>query len=237
MALPEIKADCEKFVRAVKPEFLDDPDYDKAVEEAIEEHSGNRPKRAVVEVTSNGVARQGMPTGWEAGFSKVREIEYPTGKSPKAVLIDGDDWKMVEEPATLAGENVSVEKIAFTGPPSTGQKYWVAFGRRHVVTAGATTLSVIEESAVAHLAASKAHLMLAARFGFSNDPNLTADSVNYDGKMPDFRDQADRERTEYENMLVGTDRIGRATGEVVRVTSNLPLERRLSSRRFNVRGA
>ena len=176
---------------------LSPPEIVKTIEEAIAgRYSKDRPQKLVFDLTGDGATFEWSLAGilgWQEGFSRVVEIEYPQGERSPIYLASGE-WLLY---AALTGRF-----LRFAFALSVGKKARVRFTAPH----GADASSVPEADfyAVGALAASLAARRLAALYAQSGDSSIAADTVNYRTKSQEYLALARQLEKEYENLL-GTD--------------------------------
>jgi hypothetical protein len=169
----------------------------KAIEEAIAgRYSKDRPRKQVTDLTGDGATYEWSlagVSGWQEGFSRVIEIEYPEGeRSP--VYLEGGEWLLYAAPAGRF--------LRFAMALSTGKKARVRFTAAHAVDA--STVPDADFYAVGALAASLAARRLAALHAQTGDSSIAADTVNYRTKSQEYMALARQLEKQYENLL-GTD--------------------------------
>lgn len=173
-------------------------DVVKAIEEALAgRYSKDRPLTVTVDVAGNGAQYEwdlGTITGWQQGFSRITEIEYPQGERTPAML-DDDEWMIYESPTGSF--------LRFITAPANGKSARLKFTAAHAIDA--TTASDADYHAIGALAGALAARKLAAIYTQTGDASIAADTVNYRTKAQEYLTLARRLEKDYEN-LMGTDR-------------------------------
>ncbi len=169
----------------------------RAIEEAIAgRYSKDRPQKLVADLAGDGAKYEwsvASLTGWQEGFSRVVEIEYPQGeRSP--VYLESGEWLLYASP--------SGRFLRLAWAPVAGKTARVRFTAAH--TADASTVPEADFYAVGALAAALAARRLAANYAQTGDSSLAADTVNYRTKSQEYMTLARHLEKEYENLL-GTD--------------------------------
>ena len=169
----------------------------RAIEEAIAgRYSKDRPQKRVADLAGDGATFEWSVagiTGWEEGFSRVVEIEYPQGeRSP--IYLEGGEWLLYAAPTGRF--------LRFAFAPGAGKTARVRFTAPHA--ADASTVPDSDFYAVGALAASLAARRLAAIHAQTGDSTIAADTVNYRSKAQEYMTLARHLEKEYENLL-GTD--------------------------------
>jgi hypothetical protein len=172
-------------VKDTAGKLTDPDDYNQSITEALRRYSKHRPRVTAEDITGNGTHEYNLPTGWEEGFSVVKEIEYPVGDTPRT-LIDDDDWEIYDTPT---GKYLRLLSAA----PETTETFRVRFTLLHTET----TVPDADIDAVACLAGALCCEMLANAYAQTGDPTIGADSVNYRTKAQEFAARAKRLRELY----------------------------------------
>lgn len=168
-----------------------------AIEEALGgRYSKDRPRRLVVDLTSNGTQYEwalSAVSGWQDGFSQVVQIEYPQGERTP-IFLETDDWTIYESPTGRF--------LRFRFALTSGKKARVQFTAPHAVDA--SSLPDADFYAIGALAASLAAQRLSALYAQIGDSSIGADTVNYRTKSQEYAALARRLEKDYANLL-GTD--------------------------------
>lgn len=166
----------------------------RAIEEAIAgRYSKDRPQKLVTDLAGDGATYEwsvASLTGWQEGFSRIVEIEYPQGERFPAYL-DSGEWLLYASP--------SGRLLRLARAPSAGKTARVRFTAAHA--ADASTVPEADFYAVGALAAALAARRLAAAYAQTGDSSLGADSVNYRTKSQEYLTLARHLEKEYENLL------------------------------------
>ncbi|HNP80131.1 MAG TPA: hypothetical protein PKN47_01610 [Nitrospira sp.] len=167
---------------------------ERAIQQALKEYAQVRPAVAAQDYAGDGATFDlALPTGWQDGLSTIRQIEYPAGQRIPS-LLQNDDWGFYVAPA---GKKIRLLSIT----PSTGETTRVTYTTPHLIDAVSSTVSALDEEAVADLAASIGLTDLAAAFANTQSPTITADSVNYADKSRTYLDIAEKLKLRYRKHL------------------------------------
>ena len=153
----------------------------QCLEAALRIYSRDRPRWVTGQLSGDGSMTDfGLPRFWVAGFSSVREVEYPTGNNPRSVLEDFD-WEILDSELGLQPTRL----LRFYSAPSSGtDNLIVRYSAIHVHTDELDTVPYADLDALCWLAASIGADMLAAKMAGSSDATISSDSVNYrDGEQ------------------------------------------------------
>jgi len=170
--------DVKAKVKDTSGKLADPADYTSNIDEAIGVYSKYRPREIVEDITGDGGHDYALPASWNAGFSVIRDIEYPVGNVPETLLEEGE-WKIYRSPS---GEKI---RLIYATPGSTE-----TFRVRYTALHTEATIPASDLDAVANLAAALCCEMLANAFAMTGDPAIAADSVNYHSKASEFTKRA-----------------------------------------------
>lgn len=168
---------------------LVESDYLTALAEALKTYGRHRPRHLVADLPGNGSNDLPLPADWSDGVSSVVSIEYPVGQVPE-ILFDHGDWGYYRSPAGL-------QLRLLTAAPAVGESVRLLYTTLHTEA----TIPVIDEEAVANLAAAVCLRQLAARYAQTSDPTIAADVVNYRTKADEYRRLADSYDGRYRSHL------------------------------------
>lgn len=167
---------------------------ERAIVQALKEYAQVRPAVAAQDYAGDGVTFDlTLPTGWQEGLSTIRQIEYPTGRRLPS-LLENDDWGFYLTPI---GKRIRLLSVT----PNTGETLRITYTKPHLIDAVSSSVSGLDEEAVADLAASIGLTDLAAAFANTQSPTLTADSVNYADKSRTYLDIAEKLKARYRKHL------------------------------------
>lgn len=167
---------------------------ERAIQQALKDYAQVRPLVAAQDYAGDGATFDfALPTGWQEGLSTVRHVEYPAGERLPAVL-EAEAWHFYVAPS---GKKIRLVSIT----PATGQSVRITFTKPHVVDALSSTVSALDEEAVADLAASIGLTDLAAHYANTQSPTITADSVNYGDKSRAYLEIAEKLKARYRKHL------------------------------------
>lgn len=156
-------------------EDLTPEDYESGVVAALRTYSRHRPYSTVEDVAGTGSADIPAPARWEVGFSGLVSIEYPVGNIPES-MIDRRDYKLALTPSGL-------QIRLLVARPTADEILRIIYTKGHTPD----TVPVGDTEAVADYAAAVCLMQLAARYGQTSDPLISADVVNYRSKVDEFR--------------------------------------------------
>lgn len=164
----------------------------RAIETAITRYAQVRPVTEIQDYPGNGVAYDfALPLDWHEGFSSVPDgrIEYPAG-AREPVYLERTEWIFYR------GASGLVIRLLRT-TPQTGETLRLLYTKPHRVDAVGSTIPVLDEGAVADLAASIGLRSLAAHYANTQDPTIQADVVNYRSKAQEYTTLADKLEGQY----------------------------------------
>lgn len=167
---------------------------DRAIAQAVKEYAQARPFVAAQDYPGDGVTFDfALPAGWQAGLSAIQQIEYPAGER-RPIYLEREDWEFYLSPA-----GTKIRLVAIT--PETGKALRMTFTKAHLVDAVSSSVSAMDEEAVADLAASIGLTDLAATYANTQAATITADSVNYADKSRAYLDLAKELKSRYRKHL------------------------------------
>lgn len=161
-------------------QLLTNTEIGQFVDFAARTYSMIKPTTTVVDSTADGTDTTTLPAGFDVDFSRIVTIESPTGQTPPEFrdprssflyqTPSGWQLKWVDY-APNSGDTV---RIAYTTPRVFG------------ATTALTTVADTDFEAVCTLAAARAATAIAGKYGRTNEPILSADTVNYRTKVMDW---------------------------------------------------
>lgn len=167
---------------------------ERAILQALKDYAQVRPAVAAQDYPGDGVTFDlALPTGWQDGLSTIQQIEYPAGRRHPS-LLENDDWGFYVTPA---GPKIRLLSVT----PQTGETLRITYTKPHLADAVSSTVSGLDEEAVADLAASIGLTDLAAVYANTQSPTITADSVNYADKSRTYLDLAKELKARYRKHL------------------------------------
>jgi hypothetical protein len=156
---------------------LADADRQRFIRQAIaERYSQDRPQELVSELTGDGTNDLALPAGFERDFSNVRQLEYPIGEIPPA-LVEQEDLQIYRTPAA---DKLRVLSTAI----GNTEKAYLTWTARH--NSDGSTVAARDFYAVCDLAAAAAFEALAAIYAQTGDSSVGADAVNYRSKSQEY---------------------------------------------------
>lgn len=162
---------------------------DEAINEAVTIYSRPRPRRKIQTITGTGVAYTfAHPSDWEDDFSRVEQIEYPTGEQAPE-YIDANEY----DGDRLQSDNTRKLQLFNEVIPNLDTAY-VTYTLRHVLTESGTptdTIPAVDRDAVANLAAALCLRFLAAYYAQTSDSTIGAESIDYADKARQYQGLAD----------------------------------------------
>ncbi|MCS6290354.1 MAG: hypothetical protein H8K10_15470 [Nitrospira sp.] len=167
---------------------------ERAIQQALKEYSQVRPVMAAQDYPGDSSTFDfALPTGWQEGISSIAQVEYPAGERLPAFL-ESEAWQFYVAPS---GKKIRL--ILLT--PETGKSLRIVFTKLHTIDATQSTVSALDEEAVADLAASIGLTDLAAVYANTQSATITADSVNYGDKSRTYLEIADKLKARYRKHL------------------------------------
>jgi len=165
---------------------LDEAEQDLAVALAVKEHSRHRPRVIVEDETGDGGFDYPVTdlTHWSAGFSAIKQVEYPVDDDDETPdILQDDAWMLYEKPAG------KVIRFLEDTPPAT-ESFRVTYTALHTCTDAACTVDTYDEEPVQALAAALFCEMLATFYAQSTDSTIAADSVDHASKSREYAARA-----------------------------------------------
>lgn len=167
---------------------------ERAIQQAAKEYAQVRPAVAAQDYPGDGATFDlTLPTGWQEGLSTIQQIEYPTGQRVPS-LLENDDWGFYVTPS---GKKIRLLSVT----PNTGETLRITYTKPHLIDAVSSSVSALDEEAVADLAASIGLTDLAAVYANTQSATITADSVNYADKSRTYLDIAEKLKARYRKHL------------------------------------
>lgn len=172
-------------------------DKTAAISAAVIEHSRNRPRVVVEDVTGDGGFDYELAdlAAYTAGFSTVRQVEYPVAETLRQpnILIE-DDWVIYPKPA---GDYLRLLQAT----PTAAYKIRITYTALHTLTAQSGTIPAHHDTAVQTLAAAIFCHMLAAYYSQSEDGIIAADSVQHSNRAREYAIRAKTYRGIYYDLI------------------------------------
>jgi hypothetical protein len=168
-----------------------------AVRLALAEHGKHKPRVVVEDADGDGgfdYALTGLAE-WSAGFSHVRQVEYPVDDDDAtADILDAADWEIYEKPAG--------KQLRFLeDKPTATESFRVTYTAPHACTDSACTVSAADNDAVMTLAAGEFCEMLATHFAQSGDSTIQADTVDHKSRAAEYAGRARAYKAMYRNHM------------------------------------
>jgi hypothetical protein len=160
-------------------------DFTNAIDAALATYSKHLPKKVATDLAGDGTHDLELPADWVDEFSVIKSVEYPVDEVP-AILIDKSDWMFY-----IATDGRVLRLLSDT--PETGESVRITY----TVPRLETDVRVIDEDAVASLAAANCCDVLANIFTQSGDSTISADSVDHRSKGDEFARRAKALRQRY----------------------------------------
>lgn len=168
-----------------------------AIDNAIKDHSRNRPLVVVEDETGTGAFDYAISllASWINDFSGIQSVEYPVDDDDaNPNLLDEDEWVIYEKPA---GKYVRF----LSATPETTETFRVTYTTIHTCTDTACTVAAADIEAVQLLAASYFCTFLAVYYAQSQDSTISADSVNHKSKSAEYAARAKTYAAMYKNLM------------------------------------
>lgn len=160
-------------------------DFTPAVDAALALYSKHLPKKIVKDLDGADSHDLDLPAEWVDEFSVIKSVEYPIGNIPPT-LIDNEDWTLYETPT---GKSLRL----IVDEPETGESVRLTF----TVIRVEAQVRTGDEDAIASLAAASCCDLLANIYTQTDDPTISADSVDYQSKGDQFARRAKALRQRY----------------------------------------
>jgi hypothetical protein len=167
------------------PLVTETDDFSNAIDAALATYSKHMPKKVAADLAGDGSHDLELPANWVDEFSVIKSVEYPVDEVP-AILIDKSDWMFY-----LATDGKVLRLLSNT--PETGESVRITY----TIPRLEADVRVIDEDAVASLAAANCCDVLANIFTQSGDSTISADSVDYRSKGDEFARRAKALRQRY----------------------------------------
>jgi hypothetical protein len=197
MTFAELQAEVASLIQDAAATLVTG-DRDARIRQAIlQRYSKDRPWEVTNDIAGNGTQYLGVPVisagtyngaVFEDGWSVIRQIEFPIGQWPPALLDTSHDYALVRTPT---GPKIYLD----TCTPGVGDLLRITWTSRHL--AAATSIQQFDFNAVADLAASLCCDALAQIYAQTRDVSLQADSVNYRTKSQEYLALAKNLRKRY----------------------------------------
>lgn len=221
-------ADYQSLVTALTRDdtgALTNTDRDNAIADAVRRYSKDKPRTKTQDIVADAANKLTLPSGWEAGFSALRAIEYPVGSVPP-VLLKQDRYGLYDEPAG--------QKLLLLDAVAVGATLRVLYTIAHLVNGSGDSIPADDREPVACWAAALLLDQLAAKFAGASDSTLQADAVEHGSKASEYARRAGSLRKRYLNELGLDDKKNVAAGTVVNLDNadSLGGDRLTHPRRF-----
>lgn len=189
MSLPDYQRITDELVRDAAGKLTAD-ERNRALAMAVARYGRDRPRTKVQDVTGDGTRALALPAAWEADFSAIRAIEYPTGNIPPTLL---EDWALYQ--------GTSSTVIHLASAVASGAAARVTFTIAPVLTMSADTIPAADREAVCAWAAALLCDQLAALYSNQQDSTLGADAVDHRSKATEYAARARNLRQRYHDEL------------------------------------
>lgn len=164
--------------------------YDWGIASAMEIFSRHFPLVIRKSVTGNGTGVYDTPLGWVNEFSRLVNVEYPTGQNPPSYM-DNDTFGIYQS-------DIRTWQIMLYGitVPATSSFILYFTGKRDT-----TQISVLQLEPFVWLAAGYILKKTAIHYVSSTKSSLSADSVNWSDKISEYILLGDTWIKEYEKIM------------------------------------
>lgn len=158
---------------------------DLLIQDAGRRYSTGRPLIQVYDYLGNGTSYDfDLPGDFIDGFSAVASLEYPLGEGQEPALLEAEDWSLYR---TIENNEQKLKLRTLTVTPAAGKKIRLTYTALHrIPDSGPSTIPDSDFDAVAALAASLCCRALAAKYAQTSEPTLSADVVNYQGRVSQY---------------------------------------------------
>lgn len=166
-------------------------DLDNILTQAVYLYQHHKPFLVAKKVQGNGTRDYSLPAVfgslWKDEFSLIKEIEYPSGSVPPAMLITNKDWMIYDDGTAQDGSN---KVLRFLTVSPTATSYFVArfCVEMSLPQAGTQNFPDTRENFanITTLAASLMCMRLASKYAQSSDATISSDVVNYHDKSSKY---------------------------------------------------
>lgn len=143
--------------------------------------------------------RLALPAAWEATFSQLEWVEYPVSSTTSRC------WLYPTRDYTLYPRAGAATHVAFTTAPASGtDNVRIAYTALHTATDSATTVGDSLQPACECLLAALFAKTMASKTGYTIDPTIEADAVQYRSKGAEWA-AIYKNMVETAGMLAGVD--------------------------------
>lgn len=176
---------------------LAEADKIMAINAAMKKHSRQRPRIVVEDFDGDGGFDYAISAfaSWSAGFSVIKQVEYPVDDDDETPdILQDDAWRIYEKPA---GKYLRFKE----DKPTATEDFRATYTALHTCTDSACSVESFDEEAVQALCAAHFCDMLATYYAQSQDGTIDADSVDHTSKSRDYAARANSYRKMYFNHL------------------------------------
>lgn len=177
-------------------------DMDECITAAVDEHSDNRPyvQYQKADGDASDPPDYDLPSAFIWDWSKVLELEYPTGNNPRSIL-DPEDWEIWYD-----GANTKYQLRFLSYAPTAAEDYQLKYTSRHTLSQDTDTIATQDFNAVCLLSTSYCYRSLAAKFTQTQDSTMTQDVINYRSKGEEYTTLANKFRSLYYDAIGKSDK-------------------------------
>jgi len=172
-------------------DLINDSDLIFALNQAVVRYSSDRPLFKIEDVSSvAGGLTLPTPAGWLAGFSKIKQIEYPVGSNPTETLASHSIY-----------QSPTGEEIRLCVSLAIGAIVRLTYSQMHQITESIDTIFINHQAALIHYAAAECCEQLASFAAGNSDSTINADSVDHNNGSERWTKRANDLRLRYFNNL------------------------------------
>lgn len=217
-ALTTFNAQVDRELRGVGDDELTSDERDAFIKDALQKYSKDRPKEVRLDLSGDGGKYYEINTttftSWVEDFSRIVSIEYP------AADISADDTPEMLLPDHDWADNYWKESKRYlylpNHTPESSEEMRIVYTAPYLFSGDPEATSAPEQDfyAICVLAASYCCGALAAKYGQSLDPTISADAVRYGTKSGQYERRADKLLLKY-NDHMGLGKSGVRSASVI----------------------
>ena len=193
--------------------FLDTASLDTAISAAVNIYSRDVPQVKINDLAGDGSAYSwNVPSDWGEDFSAIKAVEFPQGENP-AEFLEDEDWVIYYDLVATV-KTLKFRLINIT--PTASQTVRLIYTAPHEVpTTGNATIRDVDGEAFSYLAAALCLRALAAKHAQSSDTTMSADAVDWGGKVDQYITLAKEYENLYRNHIGKGDKVQVKAGSAI----------------------
>jgi len=202
--LSDVLAILKNRVR-IDDEMMPEAERLNVIRDALQHFSTDR-QRTITDDTISGTDPFALPPDFSIGWSIIRQIETPIGRTPPIRVREGRDWEIIE-----TGSGSKITFISFTPDLPFRLTYYAQHELQDLATvpgddvASATTIPSAHFRAFGLLVNHYGALSAAAAFAGFETNALAEDTVNYRTKEQEWRSVAEKLLEDYDRIVKNND--------------------------------